>query len=783
MLNKRNSVSNLLTPAQGLGGKNIAIAWLILVLLLLALLAKQWLWSAHSPIETNILKLLPENKQNPVAEQAFAAVSTHFSDKVVLMISTEQDQQTFAAANQLEQALTETGLFREVVGKVTPEQQQQWASYYFQHRFQQLTEDQRQRLSSAPSDQIQYVIQSLYNPFSGVTGNELASDPFLLFRDYLGQISQLNSTFTLNNGYLTTQHQGRNYVLITATLKESPYSLAAQQGVATILDIERQLLEQYQAQTLHTGVLFYAEFGTQSAKSEISTIGVFSLLGVVILVIGVFRSSAPLLLALLSITIGLIAALAVTTALFGRVHLFSLVFGASLIGVSIDYAFHYLTERLAAGQSWDSRKGLKHILTAISMGLVTSLIGYLGMLIAPFPGLQQLALFSSVGLIAAYATVVAWYPILASHATANRTLPGAWLWQQWLTLWSKPWLKIGLPMLCFVTAILPLTTLHYDDDIRQLQAMPASLKQQEQAISEISGLQSSQQMLVVTAANDEALLERLELLDLTLTHWQQNGTTERYQSLTQYLGSQSRQSDDYQLIKQLYDTQGPALADALKLTTVPKLDQLFAPVTLQDYLTHLVSEPVRFLYVGQVDDQVASIVVLEGVSDSELVETFAQQHHDIRYLNKAQEISSLFGQYRIKVVELLMIALVVIGALLIKRYGLKHAALIITPSLIACFAGLATASWLGSTLNLFNLLALILIIGIGIDYTLFFAEKARSQSTLLAITLSAVTTLLSFGLLSLSQTHAIHSFGITVLSGIFIAWLLSPLAIKEREKS
>ncbi|TOE88711.1 hypothetical protein CGJ35_26930, partial [Vibrio parahaemolyticus] len=93
-----------------------------------------------------------------------------------------------------------------------------------------------------------------------------------------------------------------------------------------------------------------------------------------------FRSVMPLSLALLSITIGLLVALSVTTWIFGKVHLFSLVFGASLIGVSIDYAFHYLTERLAAGNEWDSEQGLKHIFIAITLGLITSLIGYLGML-------------------------------------------------------------------------------------------------------------------------------------------------------------------------------------------------------------------------------------------------------------------------------------------------------------------------------------------------------------------------------------------------------------------
>ncbi|MEF1255085.1 MMPL family transporter [Vibrio sp. M260112] len=781
MRNKSNSVSDDATR-QSLGGKNIAIAWLGLVLLFLALLAKQWIWSAQSPIETNILKLLPENQQNPIAEQAFETVSNNFSDKVVFVLRTQKDDQLFAAANALEQALSDTGLFTEVTGKVSAEQQQQWASYYFQHRFQQLTSEQRQRLTATPEAQVQYVVQSIYNPFSGVTGNELASDPFLLFRDYLGQLTQQSSAFSIDNGYLTTRHQNQKYVLITATLKDSPYSLNAQEGVSKIIDIEQQLTTQYKAQTLHTGVLFYAEFGTKSAKSEISTIGLFSLFGVIVLVIGVFRSGAPLMLALLSISIGLVAALAVTTELFGRVHLFSLVFGASLIGVSIDYAFHYLTERLAAGHSWDSRKGLKHILAAISMGLVTSLIGYLGMLIAPFPGLQQLALFSSIGLIAAYATVVAWYPILAKHPTESRPLPGNWLWQRWLGQWEKPSFKLTMPAICLAATLLPLTALHYDDDIRQLQAMPDSLKLQEQQINEISGLQSSQQMLVVTANDDELLMQRLESLHPTLDQWKQEGSIEGYQSLTQYLGSITRQQSDYQLIENLYASQGDKLSDTLKLTSVPLLAEAFKPVNLQEYLQQIVSEPVRFLYVGQIEQQVAAIVVLTKLNNAEIVKQFAHAHPDISYLNKAEEISTLFGEYRVKVLELLVIALVVISGLLVKRYGLKHAVLILIPSLIACLVGIATAAMLGSTLNLFNLLALILIIGIGIDYTLFFAEKARSPSTLLAITLSALTTLLSFGLLSLSQTHAIHSFGITVLSGIFVAWLLSPLAINEEKQ-
>ncbi|ELA7316183.1 MMPL family transporter [Vibrio alginolyticus] len=772
-----NSVSKL-----SLGTHTLALVWLNLVVLAGALLLKQWVWSAESPIETNILKLLPKNQQNPVAEHAFESVSASMSDKVIFVITAPDSNALFAAAAEFDKGLRQSNHFRDVVGKISPQEQQAWASYYFKHRFQLLTPEQRERLSQNPEQQVQHVIQSLYNPFSGVTGQELQNDPFLLFRDYLSQVTQQSSSFRLDNGYLSVEKDGAQYLLINAELKDSPYSLTGQLAVPDIQALEQSVAQKYGAEVAHTGVLFYADFGTQSAKSEISTIGVFSLLGIIALFVLVFRSVVPLSLALLSITIGLLVALSVTTWIFGKVHLFSLVFGASLIGVSIDYAFHYLTERLAAGNEWDSEQGLKHIFIAITLGLITSLIGYLGMLVAPFPGLQQLALFSSIGLIAAYITVVAWYPILARNPSRTiSTLPGQSLLAKWLTLWNQPRIKVGLPMLCVVASGFFLLQLNYDDDIRLLQTMPNDLKQQETLITTLSGMQSSQQMLVVTADDDENLMKKLESLTPTLEAWKADSTIESYQSLSRYLSSVERQQQDYQLIRDLYATQSSPLTSGLGLSKKPKMDADFIPVTVEQYLQNPVSAPVRFLHLGKIKEKSATVVVLNQLQDSAVVKGFSKSQSDVVYLNKAEEISALFGEYRIKIMELLAAASAVIFLVLIKRYGLQHSCRVLLPSLIACACGLATAVAMGTTLNLFNLLGLVLILGIGIDYTLFFAEKARSVSTLLAITLSAMTTVLSFGLLSLSQTHAIHSFGITVLSGIFVAWLLSPIAIKTEE--
>lgn len=83
----------------------------------------------------------------------------------------------------------------------------------------------------------------------------------------------------------------------------------------------------------------------------------------------------------------------------------------------------------------------------------------------------------------------------------------------------------------------------------------------------------------------------------------------------------------------------------------------------------------------------------------------------------------------------------------------------------------------GVAINLFHVLALLLTLGVGIDYSIFFAESGEHRdSTMLAVLLSTITTLLSFGLLALSQTAAISSFGTVVSIGMVCALLFSPLA-------
>ncbi len=74
------------------------------------------------------------------------------------------------------------------------------------------------------------------------------------------------------------------------------------------------------------------------------------------------------------------------------------------------------------------------------------------------------------------------------------------------------------------------------------------------------------------------------------------------------------------------------------------------------------------------------------------------------------------------------------------------------------------------------MLGLFVVLGLGVDYAVFLREGVAARgATLLAISLSTLGTVLSYGLLAFSATPFIRAIGLTLLIGIGFTWLLALL--------
>src|SRR5262249_58069281 len=140
----------------------------------------------------------------------------------------------------------------------------------------------------------------------------------------------------------------------------------------------------------------------------------------------------------------------------------------------------YSSEGLSShdGDAWTR---LRRVLPGITLGLVTTLVGYLTLLLAPFPGLHELAVFSAVGLLASFMTVVLWLPSLDRNQPLRRgrqlLQAAGWFW----AFWEEPTYhrtRMVLVGCCVVLAAAGAARFKVDDDVRGLQSLADDLKRQ-----------------------------------------------------------------------------------------------------------------------------------------------------------------------------------------------------------------------------------------------------------------------------------------------------------------
>ncbi|MGQ9427306.1 MMPL family transporter [Gilvimarinus sp. F26214L] len=797
--------------------------WLALIWLATLLACAGWIGASlvgGYNFDSNITALLPASHAEEEAERDLMAhVDGHLSrfaaQRMFFLVSHPQPSESAAAAAALAERLEQSGLFSELQGRIHQEQGGQWQQSFFPYRYALTTEADRAQLQSGslgnehPS--VEKALSRLYSPMASALGATLLDDPLQTF--FTWQLEAAPRTpLNTEDGWLSRRFEGRSYRLLLGTLAGDPYQLDFQAAVRSLLD-DAQADLPADVELLSSGLLIHAAHGAEQARNEISTIGLGSLVGITLLLIYCFRRVRYLLMAFVPIACGWVFALAVSMALFDGLHLVTLAFGASLIGVAIDYALHYLCARQETGRQTDSLKtqktvlfksrahaesrasavSLADVLPAISLGLLSSVLAYAAQAAAPFPGLRQMAVFSVCGLLGAWLTVLVWLPHLA--ASCAKEAPVHRLADTFARMLAR-WPDIRRPgvaalVLLFVGLCLyQLGQTELDDDLRKLQTSPPELLAADARLQTLTRAVSPGQYFLVSAGSEQALLAQEERFRSKLDPLVNAGELYDYHAVSRWLPSLASQEQSVQLnTNRVFASGGLAEAFAARLGSPELADQMrsrFAITSGQrlDVATWLNTEVGRqqgHLWLGEFGGEYHSLIMLSGVGDRALTSLPELVQPGVRYVNKVDEITAILQDHRQQLQYWIVFAYAAVFLLLSWRYGLSAWRVVAAPA-IASIASLAILSWLGLTLNIFSLLALLLVLGIGLDAGIFLRESARSRYTWTAVTLAACTTLLAFGLLALSKTPVLQQFGSTVVVGIVAVWCLAPCLIRSVEE-
>lgn len=758
------------------------LLWLVLLVTATATVLDTWRQDHALPVQTNMLALLPGAGHDPLAAQAVAQTQDAFARQHIILIGSHSVDAAIAVAEPLIAALQDSQAFAAIHARMDTRQGDALSRFYAPYRNALLSPSLQQAADQqGTAALVRHAMETLFSPTSAVTSSMLANDPLLLYYDFMLSLASQQTRIGIEQGYPFIRYQQRHYLLVRAELDGSAFAVRTQQDSLPVLDraLAKARQQAPDAEILDTGVLRFAAAGVQSAQREVSTIGVGSLIGIVLLFLWVFRSITPLLLTLLPIACGVVVALAACLRVFGEVHLMTLVFGASLIGLSVDYSLHFLIDRQASDAHWQPRDSLRRMGRGLWLGLATSVTAFLALSLTPFPGMQQMAVFCSSGLIAAALTVTGVFPALLRHGQPGSP-PGLGLARRWLDLWQgntrRLWITVSLMALLLIPG---LSRLHSDDDIRLLQDKSPALMATDARIREITGQAGSGPFLLVQGDTAEQALQRTEQLSTVLATLRSDGALAGFDAISHWLPSLARQQAASRVLAGLPDDPA-AQAYAEHIGLAPALLASYAAATTplhpDAWLADTVSLPWRKLWLGSDGHAYATIVPLRGVTHSGAIADAIKPINGVRWVDPVTDMSNLLKAYRERASRVVLAAFGLIAVLLVLRYR-RRAWAAIAPASLAAITALAVIGWLGEPVTVFHLLALLLVLGFGLDYSLFLLENhEHTASAMLAILCSAFTTILSFGLLALSNTPAIHAFGIIVLTGIAITLLFSSLA-------
>ncbi|WP_038162075.1 MMPL family transporter [Trabulsiella guamensis] len=769
--------ANALPPNNA---RRLALLWGVTCALMLGALL---LLLPQTRLNSSVLAMLPKQALGAIPPALNDGFMQRLDRQLVWLVSPGKTADPTAAQAWLAQLKT-TPALAGVKGAMNASDQQAWGAFYWQHRNGLIDAATRERLQHGGNAQAQWILSQLYSAFSGVSGKELQNDPLMLMRGSQLAMAQNSTRLRLMDGWLVTQDEDGNFwYLLHGELAGNSFDMQqTHQLVSELNDRETAFKTRFpQAQLLSRGTVFYSDYASQQAKRDVSTLGVATILGVILLIVVTFRSLRPLLLCLISIGTGALAGSVVTLLLFGELHLMTLVMSMSIIGISADYTLYYLTERMVHGAESSPWQSLQKVRNALLLALLTTVAAYLIMMLAPFPGIRQMAVFAAAGLSASCLTVLFWHPWLC-RGLPVRPVPAMTVMLRWLAAWRRnKTLSTGLPVVLAILSLAGLATLRVDDDISQLQALPPTILAQEKAITRLTGQSVDQKWFVVYGDTPEQTLTRMEAFIPALEKARHDKLLANFRTLP--LNSLARQQQDLQLLREAAPTVSQVLANAGMTAVKPDLSAM--PVSVDTWLASPASEGWRLMWLTLPDGMSGVLIPTEGVKESAALNALAKLHPGVAWVDRKQTFDSLFGLYRTILTVLLGVALDVIACGAIFRLGWRKGFISLIPSVLSLGCGLAALSLSGHTINLFSLLALVLVLGIGINYTLFFSNpRGTPLTSLLAITLAMITTLLTLGMLVFSATQAISSFGIVLVSGIFAAYLLSPLAMpdKKREK-
>ena len=562
--------------------------------------------------------------------------------------------------------------------------------------------------------------------------------------------------------------------------------------------VKRALAEEnLQVDAILTGPGVFAAESRRLIRSDAQRLSTLSALAILAMLVFVYRSALAIVLVTIPVVFGLLIGVLVVNNMFGSVHAITLGFAATLIGEAVDYP-SYLLLNMAPGEA--ARDAARRLRVTLALAVLSTVVSALALTLSSFKGLAQLGVLTMVGVLVAGLVTQYLIPWLLGGRTlslARIHLPSA----DFLTRSRWP---AAVAAVVVVGAAAWLAHMHpawWQRDLAGISPVPPEMRLQDAQLRQEMGAPEVSIFLASRGSSQASALQAAEDVLPVLQKWRQEKWIRNYDSPARYLPTANTQRERLSLLPDPADLERN-LGQALKgLAFRPDAFQSFIdevsstrlsaaqsmpPVTVASYAGTPLGTRLNALVV-ELDGQWLVLTPLGGVVDAgKLAKNLsAMPQYNSQLIDLKEVSSNMVDGFRREAIAqagwgAALILVLLIAGLRSPRRALQvafpvAAALVLTVAvLVAC----------GERLSVFHLVALLLVLGIGLNYALFFeripADVAESARTRLSLAVCSTSTIVTFGLLALSSTPVLHAIGSTVALGAVLALSMSAVWARRR---
>lgn len=632
-------------------------------------------------------------------------------------------------------------------------------------------------------------LSQMVSPFGAMSRSIMARDPT---GEFLAIVRQFDpgATPALRHG-VWFSNDGRRAFLIAQTRAPGFDSERQEQAMAVV----RQALaeENPQVGAILTGPGVFAAESRRMIRSDAEHLSMLSALAILVMLAFVYRSARAVVLVAIPVALGLLIGVLVVNAVFGSVHAITLGFAATLIGEAVDYP-SYLLLNTAAGEV--TRNAARRLRVTLALAVLSTVVSALALTLSSFKGLAQLGVLTMVGvLVAGLATqyLIPW--LLGDQVLAFRRLhiPSA------VMLGRVRWPGM-IAALAVAAATIWLVQQHpawWQRDLAGISPVPPALRLQDAELRREMGAPEVSVFLASQGNSQEAALRAAEKLLPVLQRWKEDKWVRNFDSPAWYLPSPDTQREHLRALPARAVLERN-LAQALKGLAFrqdafqPFVDDVgtalaAAPVTLASYAGTPLGVRLNALVVA-LDGKWLALTPLGGVTDTgKLAHDLAAVAESNSQVVDLKQISSdmVDGFRRAALTQAGWGAGLILILLIVGLRSAKRALRVALPAGAALILTVALLVFAGEQLSVFHLVALLLVLGIGLNYALFFervaADEIERSRTRLSLAVCSTSTIVTFGFLAMSTTPVLHAIGSTVALGAVFALSMSALWARHGE--